>query len=147
MARKQQVTLYLDREIYERLKELLAPKPVSPEVENLMVKMIEEIEGADYRPEETVDYEDLEKQHGRIVKEIKRLERLLKDEYDKLRRVTLRCKLSEETLELTPEIVKCILDTYEGNPANAHLYINLIELIKKRREIERQLNEIRLQQL
>ena len=145
MVRKQ-TTIYLDRGKYDRLKELVAPRPISREIDDLIEQKLIEIEGegGEYEPTK-VDYEELEKEHGKKHKEITHIESLLKVEYDEVRRVTRRCKFNEETLELTPEIVKCILDTYEGNPANAHIYINLIELTKKRREIEEQLMEIRLQ--
>jgi hypothetical protein len=144
LARKQ-VTLYLDEKIYEQFKDLLAPKPVSPEVEKMMVKMIEEIKGGEYKPAETTDYKELEKEQVKLTKKLQSLEKMLGDEYEKVRRVTLRCGFSEDTLNFTPEIVKCINATYDGPPENVHIYIQAMEIIKEKRNVENTLTEIRTQ--
>ena len=149
MGRKQ-VTLYLNEAVYERLKELLAPKPVSPEVEKKMVEMIEEIEGEEYKPAETTaDYKELEREQVKLAKRLQSLEKMLgypreDSEYNRIRRITRQCGFDEDTLEFTPEIVKCMFDTYEGPPDSVHLYINLMEVVKEKREVENQLTEIRM---
>ena len=40
-----QVTLYIERDRYKRLKELVAPKPVSHELHRLIEKRVAELEG------------------------------------------------------------------------------------------------------
>jgi F0F1-type ATP synthase beta subunit len=143
LARKQ-VTLYLDSQVYQRFKDLLAPKPVSPEVEKVMVKMIEEIQSGEYKLAETVDYEELEKEQVKLTKKVRSLEKMLGDEYEKVRRITLRCGFNEDTLEFTPEVVKCVNATYDGPPENAHIYIQAMEVIKEKRKVENTLTEIRM---
>jgi hypothetical protein len=141
---KGQVSLYLDKEVYQRFKSLVPPQKASEEVQKLIVKKIEELEGKEYEPAETVDYKELEKEQVTLTKKLQSLEKMLGDEYEKVRRVTLRCGFSENTLEFTPEIVKCTNATYDGPPENTHIYIQAMEVIKEKRKVENTLTEIRM---
>ena len=49
MARKA-VTVYLDEAAYQRLGELIAPKTISRELDDLIRKRIAELEGKEYDP-------------------------------------------------------------------------------------------------
>jgi len=56
MARKN-VTLYLDENAYNRLKVLIKPKKISREINDLIRRRRAELEGGEYDPLESADYE------------------------------------------------------------------------------------------
>ena len=77
MARKT-ITLYLDEVAYKRLKELIKPKKISREIDDLIRRRIAELEGGEYNPAETEDYGALKREHNRLVREAEKLRRHLK---------------------------------------------------------------------
>ena len=74
MARRA-VTPYLDEVVYKRLQELIKPKRVSREIDDLIRRRIAELEGGEYNPAETEDYEALKREHNRLVREAEKLRR------------------------------------------------------------------------
>jgi len=85
MARGQ-VTVYIDKDWYKRLQELVASKPSSRELDELIKKRVLELEGEGVELENTIDYEAAKKDHLKLVKEIDRFQSLLRkhDAYAKL---------------------------------------------------------------
>ena len=117
-----------------------------------MVEMIEEIEGEEYKPAETADYKELEREQVKLAKRLQSLEKMLgypreDSEYNRIRRITRQCGFNEDTLEFTPEIVKCINENYKGLPENTHIYIHAVEVAKEKQKVENQLTEIRMRGL
>ena len=148
MTRKA-VTLYLETEPYRRLKELVAPKSISSEVNELIRKRVAELEGREYDVVEEADYEAVKREYQRLVREADRLKKLLE------KRGTRR-ELFELTVEIMremgvekiggvlEEVSAEILRKWKGSRDDAHLYISLLELEKKKAEASRRLEEIRL---
>ena len=89
MARKA-VTLYLDEDAYQRLRELIAPKTISREIDDLIRKRIADLEGREYDPLESADYEEIKREYERLLKETDKMEKTLKkrETYQKLIAVT-----------------------------------------------------------
>jgi len=63
------VTIYLDEAAYKTLKKLVRPRPVSREVDMLIRRRIAELEGREYDPLESADYEALKQEYTRLIRE------------------------------------------------------------------------------
>jgi len=144
MARKA-VTLYLDEVAYKRLQELIKPKKISREIDDLIKRRIAELEGREYNPLEEADYEALKREHNRLVREAEKLRRHLKRRkvYKQLLQLAFNLGMKEDLSNLD-EVVPKILDGWDGWKEDAHQFITLLETIHSKREIERKLEEIRM---
>ena len=145
------MSLYLDPDAYEELKRLCRSRgvSVSREIDELIRKRVAELEGREYDVVEEADYEAVKREYQRLVREADRLKKLLE------KRGTRR-ELFELTVEIMREIgvekvggvleeVSAeILRRWKGSREDAHLYISLLELEKKKAEASRHLEEIRL---
>jgi len=96
------VTVYLDEAAYQRLRELIAPKTISRELDDLIKKRIAELEGKEYNPLESADYEELKREYERLLKETEKVERTLKKRgtYQKLVAVTDEIEQKLKTKDL-----------------------------------------------
>jgi len=104
--------VYLDEEAYKRLGELIQPKKISQKLNDLIKRRISELEGREYNPAETADYEAFKREHNRLVREAEKLQRHLK-----------RLKVYSQLLNLMKE--------------DAHQFITLLETICSKRKIAR----------
>ena len=148
MARKT-ITLYLEAEQYRRLRELVAPKSVSREIDELIRRRLAELEGREYDAVEEADYEALKREYHRLVREADRLKKLLEKRGTRRKLLQLTRRILEEMgLERVGdrlrEVSAKILRRWKDSKDDAHLYINLLELEKKKAEASRRLEEIRL---
>ena len=144
MARKA-VTLYLDEVAYKRLQELIKPKKISREIDDLIKRRIAELEGGEYNPAETADYEALKREHNQLVREAEKLRRHLKRRkvYSQLLQLAFNLGMKEDLSNLD-EVVPKILDSWDGWKEDAHQFITLLETIHSKRKIEQKLEEIRM---
>ena len=138
------VTVYLDETAYQRLRELIAPKTISRELDDLIRKRIAELEGKEYDPLESADYEELKREYERLLKETEKMERTLKKRgtYQKLVAVTDEIEEELETKDLKT-VTPIILERWDEPKEDAHLFISFLEKLKKMKEAEKQLEEIR----
>ena len=138
------VTLHLDLELFQELRKAIAPAKISREIDDLMRKRIAELEGREYRQEEQVDYEALEREHVRLVREVDQQERWLRKRkvYDDLTRLAVKVGLTPDLSRLD-EVAPKLRREWTGSPQDAHLFISLLEAVRARRELERKLDEIR----
>jgi len=146
---KKTVTLYLEAEPYLRLRRLVMPKSVSREIDELIRRRVAELEGREYDAFEEADYEAVKREYQRLVREADRLKKLLEKRGTRRRLLQLtRRILEEKDLERVGgrlrEVSAEILRRWKGNRDDAHLYISLLELEKKKAEASRRLEEIRL---
>ena len=145
MARKT-ITLYLDEVAYKRLKELIKPKKISREIDDLIRRRIAELEGGEYNPAETEDYEALKREHNQLVRESESIRRHLRRRkvYKQLLQLAFNLGMKEDLSNLD-EVTPKILDRWDGWKEDAHQFITLLETIHSKRKIERRLEEIRRQ--
>jgi len=138
------VTVYLDEAAYQRLRELIAPKTISRELDDLIKKRIAELEGREYNPLESADYEELKREYERLLKETEKMERTLKKRgtYQKLVAVTDEIEEELGTKDLKT-VAPVLLDRWDEAKEDAHLFISFLEKLKKMKEAEKQLEEIR----
>ncbi|HDD40283.1 MAG TPA: hypothetical protein ENG21_03440 [Nitrososphaeria archaeon] len=143
MARKA-VTVYLDIAAYQKLRKLIAPKTISRELDDLIKKRIAELEGKEYNPLESADYEELKREYERLLKDTEKMERTLKKRgtYQKLIAVTDEIEEELGTKDLKT-VIPMLLDRWKGPKEDAHLFINFLEKLKKMKDAERQLEKIR----
>jgi len=143
MARKA-VTVYLDIAAYQKLRKLIAPKTISRELDDLIKKRIAELEGKEYDPLESADYEELKREYERMLKDTEKMERTLKKRgtYQKLIAVTDEIEEELGTKDLKT-VIPMLLDRWNEPKEDAHLFINFLEKLKKMKDAERQLEKIR----
>ena len=150
MTRKT-VSLYLDPDAYEELKRLCRSRgvSVSREIDELIRKRVAELKGREYDVFEEADYEAVKREYQRLVKEADRLKKLLEKRGTRRKLLELTRRILEEKgLERVGdrlrEVSAEILRRWKGSRDDAHLYISLLELEKKKAEASRRLEEIRL---
>ena len=138
------VTIYLDEAAYRRLKMLIRPRPVSREIDMLIRRRIAELEGREYDPLESADYEALKQEYTRLIREAERVTRMLRkrETYQRLIEVTADIEEELGTKDLKT-VVPELLDRWNENKEDAHLFIGLLETLKKNKEIEKHLEKIR----
>jgi len=150
MTRKT-VSLYLDPDAYEELKRLCRSRgiSVSREIDELIRRRVAELEGREYDVVEEADYEAVKSEYQRLVREADRLKKLLEKRGTRRKLLQLTRRILEEMgLERVGdrlrEVSAEILRRWKDSKDDAHLYINLLELEKKKAEASRRLEEIRL---
>jgi len=142
---KTTVSIFIEAEPYDALRKAIAPKKISREIEELVRKRLAELEGGEYKQEEHVDYEALERDHVRLVKEVDRQEKWLRKRkaYDDLVKVALKVGLSPKDLSVLEEAAPKMMSEWKGLKEDVHLFITLLENVRAKRELERKLDEIR----
>ena len=145
------MSLYLDPDAYEELKRLCRSRgiSVSREIDELIRRRVAELEGREYDVVEEADYEAVKSEYQRLVREADRLKKLLEKRGTRRKLLQLTRRILEEKgLERVGgrlrEVSAGILRRWKGNRDDAHLYISLLELEKKKAEASRRLEEIRL---
>lgn len=143
MARKT-ITVYLDEQVYNRLRELIAPKTISRELDDLIKRRIAELEGREYNPLESADYEELKREYERLVKDIEKMKRPLQKRgvYRLLIAITDEIMTELKTEDIS-QIAPRLLQNWLGRKEDVHLFINLLEAMKKKLDTEKKLEEIR----
>ena len=140
----------IEREVYTRLRAALSVqgKSLSEEVNNLLRKRLAELEGSEGQSSQApADYEALKRQHIKLSEETIRLTNTLRKigVYEDLMDMAKNFGLNLETLNNTEEVGAKILKNWEGLKTSAHLFITLLETGKKKKAIEKKLEETRLQ--
>lgn len=143
------VTVYLDVEPYQRLKELAKRRdgsPVNAEINELIRKRVAELEGRD--PGEfshPVDYEPLKRQQARLTREMENLRKILTKQkvYDELHALVYGFGLDFKDYGNVEEVAAKLLGEWEGVAGHAHLFITLLETAKEKRQVEKNLEKIR----
>ncbi|MDW8023630.1 MAG: hypothetical protein RMJ15_07845 [Nitrososphaerota archaeon] len=141
----------VERQVYEGLKAILASlgRSLSEEVNELLKRRLAELQGLQQQPSDNnLNYEALKREHVRLTEESMRLTRLLQKDgtLEALSNAAENLGLNQETLENTEEVAAKLLQSWQGLRAPAHIFITLLETAKKRRQIEKQLEEIRLKE-
>jgi len=138
------VTIYLDEAAYRRLKMLVRPRPVSREIDMLIRRRIAELEGREYDPLESADYEALKQEYARLIREAERMTRMLRKRGTYQRLIDVTADIEDElgTKDLK-RVAPALLDRWNENKEDAHIFISLLETLKKNKEIEKQLEKIR----
>ena len=138
------VTIYLDEASYKRLKGLVRPRPVSREIDMLIRRRIAELEGREYDPLESADYEALKQEYARLIREAERVTRMLRKRGAYQRLIEVTADIEEELGTKDLKIVApALLDKWKGAPEDVHLFISFLEELKSVKEMERRLEEIR----
>jgi len=128
------VTIYLDEAAYRRLKMLVRPRPVSREIDMLIRRRVAELEGGEYDPFESVDYEALKQEYERLIREAERVTRMLQKKGTYPRLIDVTADIEEEIGTKDLRIVA---------PALLDIFISLLETLKKNKEIGKHLEKIR----
>ncbi|MEM2780948.1 MAG: hypothetical protein QW791_08825 [Candidatus Bathyarchaeia archaeon] len=137
----------VERAVYESLRAILSAqgRSISEEVNELLKKRLAELKGGEKPTIGALNYEALKREHVQLMEESIRLTKLLQKtgQYDALIETLEDLGLNTETLENIEEVKAKLLQTWNGPKAPAHTLITLLETIQKRKQTEKQLEEIR----
>jgi len=138
-------SIYVDRDVYDRLKELVAPKPISQELNELMTKRVAELEGEEYDPLESADYEAVKREHATLIREAEKLAKPLKKRktFEQLLDLAIECGIDQQWLSNLAEVAPRMLQKGDVPKEDIHQFITLMEVTQKRKEAEKKLDEIR----
>ena len=137
----------IEKDVYTRLRASLAVqgRSVSEEVTEFMKKRLAELEGSQPAAKEA-DYEALKREYARLVEETRRHVKMLdKDNLETLQGLAVDYGLDFSDMHNADEVAAKLLATTDIPDEVLHLFISLLEVAKKKREIARKLAEIRLQ--
>lgn len=144
------VTLYIDKGRYQELKEIIRPKKISQELDDLILQRLFELRG-NVKAEDQIDYDGLKKEHVRLLKDVEKFDRLLKDRnvYERLKNLAYDSGLEWDgrILDNLDKVSKGLLTQWKGVPEDAHTFISLLEAIQRKSEIEQQLELVRLRKI
>ena len=142
------MSIYIDPDSYDELKGLChgIGVSVSSKMNELIGKAVAELKGEEYR--DTVlklDYEALKKSYREIVKELDSLEKSLKDQevYEDLKVLAVQVGVDTKDFTNVQEISGPFLEQWTGRPEHAHFFIDLMECVQRKHQIEHQLEGIR----
>ena len=141
-------TLYIDKDLYRELVDLIAPKKPSTELDELILARVLELRG-NVTPEDHIDYEAIKKEHVKLLREVEKLTNLLKgrEVYKQLEDLGYASGLqwNGRLMNNLEKATKGILAGWRGVAEDAHTFISLLEAVKTKSEIERQLEKVRLE--
>jgi len=142
---KRNVTIYLDDAEYLAYRKAIHPKSVSSEIGDFMRKRIAELSGQEAVPvsQEPVDYEAMDRDHDKLVREVDRQERWLKKRkvYSDLLKLAASLGVTSKDLSGLEEAAPNLLKEWTGLTEDAFKFISLLRNVRAKRELERKMTE------
>ena len=142
-------TLYLDEGLWLRIQRLVkmgyAPN-ASRLVNRILAEALGKLEGSGIPFD--LAYETLRKKHLALLQEIKKLEKEMNDygnDYHALIELAQDHGLDTQELSNIEAIIPKLIKEWRGSRGALHLFITLIEKARKKKQIEKQLEKIRLE--
>ena len=142
-------TLYLDEGLWLRIQRLVkmgyAPN-ASRLVNRILAEALGKLEGSGIPFD--LAYETLRKKHLALLQEIKKLEKEMNDygnDYHALIELAQDHGLDIQELSNIEAIIPKLIKEWKGSRGALHLFITLIEKARKKKQIEKQLEKIRLE--
>jgi len=149
MVRKA-ITVYLEADTWHKLVTLAREKlgkTGSQRLDELIAGEVAKLEGHEAPPTQSADYEQLKTLHYKLVKEVDLIERRLtkRKVYDELVGFAGQKGLNLETLANLEDTMPKMLSEWNGLPEDMHQFITLLETVKRKRQVEKKIAEIRKQ--
>ena len=142
-------TLYLDEGLWQRIQRLVrlgyAPN-ASRLVNRILAEALGKLEGSGMSLD--LAYETLRKKHLALLQEIKKLEKEMRgygSDYHALIELAKDHGLDIQQLSNIEAIIPKLIKEWKGSRGALHLFITLIEKARKKKQIEKQLEKIRLE--
>ena len=142
-------TLYLDEGMWQRIQRLVR-LGYAPNASRLVNRILAEALGKLECSGIPLDlaYETLRKKHLALLQEIKKLEKEMNDygdDYNALIELAENFGLDIQQLSNIEAIISKLIKEWKGSHGALHLFITLIEKARKKKQIEKQLEKIRLE--
>jgi len=141
-------TLYLDEGLWQRIQRLVrlgyAPN-ASRLVNRVLAEALGRLEGSGMPID--LAYETLRKKHLALLQEVKKLEKEMKgygSDYQALIELAKDHGLDTQQLSNTEAIIPKLIKEWKGSRGALHLFITLVEKARVKKQIEKQLEKIRL---
>jgi hypothetical protein len=92
-----------------------------------------------------VNYDELKQQHHAFILNIDKLEKTLRKHgvYDQLVDLAENLKIDKTNFSNLKTVVRDMFNQWEGHHEELHLFVSLLELVKEKRSIEKQLLDVR----
>ncbi|MEM3760150.1 MAG: hypothetical protein QXZ02_03445 [Candidatus Bathyarchaeia archaeon] len=144
-------TFYIDKAVYDRVQTLVAEKlgkSLSEVVNEYFIELIGKLEGSKDSFLGQINYEGMKHEYARLVDAVRRLTVSLYKAgvYDDLKALALDLGLDLKGLTNVSEVSAKLLDSWDGRPEYAHLFISLLEAGQRKKQLEKRLTEIRKNQ-
>ena len=142
-------TLYLDEGLWmciQRLVKMGYAPNASRLVNRVLAEALGKLEGSGIPFD--LAYETLRKKHLALLQEIKKLEKEMNDygdDYHALIELAQDHGLDIQELSNIEAIIPKLIKEWKGSRGALHLFITLIEKARKKKQIEKQLEKIRLE--
>ena len=139
-------TLSLTTESYQKLRNLLAPKPISEEIDEFIKRRIAELERKEPAQFDLNEYEDLKRKHNKLLGEADAVRKRLKQKrkvYDRLNELADKLGLDFNDVHNAGEVAPKLLKQWDGSPEDAHQYVTLMEITREKWKVEQSLAEVR----
>ncbi|MGB9671829.1 MAG: hypothetical protein ACPLZY_01630 [Candidatus Norongarragalinales archaeon] len=144
-------TFYIDKAAYYKVQKLVAEKlgkSLSELVNEYFVELIGKLEGSKESFLGQINYEGMKHEYAKLVEDVRRLTVSLYKAgvYDDLKALALELGLDLKGLTNVSEVSAKLLDSWDGRPEYAHLFISLLEAGQHKKQLEKRLTEIRKSQ-
>ena len=142
-------TLYLDEGLWmciQRLVKMGYAPNASRLVNRILAEALGKLEGSGIPFD--LAYETLRKKHLALLQEVKKLEKEMNDygdDYHALIELAQDHGLDIQELSNIEAIIPKLIKEWKGSRGALHLFITLIEKARKKKQIEKQLEKIRLE--
>ena len=142
-------TVYLDNEPYLKLKKLLKTrfnKPISQEINELVIKRLAELESTPVLQTITPDEcETLKHRHLKLTTDADVIKKRLKKKgvYGRLMNLAKKVSLDFKNLSNVDEITPRLLREWDGLEGDSLMFVTLLETAREKRQVEHKLAEIR----
>lgn len=144
-------TFYIDKATYYKAQKLAAEKlgkSLSELVNEYFMELIGKLEGSKDSFLGQINYEGMKHEYAKLVEDVRRLTVSLyrAGVYDDLKALALELGLDLKGLTNVSEVSAKLLDSWDGRPEYAHLFISLLEAGQRKKQLEKRLTEIRKSQ-
>ena len=135
--------MYLDDAEYLAYRKAIHPKSVSNEIGDFMRKRIAEFSGQETVSQEPIDYEALNRDHTKLVREVERQEKWLRKRkvFDDLTKLAVSLGVTPKDMSRLDEAAPKLLGEWTGRPEDVFEFIGFLRNAKARRELEKKMAE------
>lgn len=143
-------TFSLERDVFLNARRIVAfkyGKSLNEFINDTLKQVVAEFESSSSEVQKQANYENLKRAYSRAVSEVKQLTKSLKKEgvYEDMKVLAYDFGLDFTALSNMAEVAAKLMTTWEGAPEHLHLFINLMEAAQRKKQLERELTNIRRQ--
>ena len=137
-------TIYIEHENYMKLRRLIAPKPISQEINEFVRRRVAELEGQPLAVIDADQYEYLKNRHNKLMKDAEALLKALEKVYDRFCDHANELRLDfDGYLNLDDVVPRLLGEASNEDTHHMHQFITLLEIAREVKEVEAKMADIR----